>query len=39
VFEFPCYAAGIGEPHAGMVLMSRAGRWLPFILPGIPEEV
>lgn len=33
VFEFLYRTAGIGEPHAGMIFMTRAGRSHPMVPP------
>lgn len=39
LFEFIYYAADVNVPHAGMVLMEKAGRGVPLTLPeGLPEE-
>ena len=39
IFEFVYRAAGLSEPHAGMVLMERARVGVPMTLPeGVPDE-
>ena len=38
IFEFLYHEAGIGKPHAGMLLMERAPRAIPLKLPDLPEE-
>lgn len=38
VFEFVYFAAGINQPHAGMVLMEKAIRGMQCILPDLPDE-
>jgi nitrogen regulatory protein P-II 1 len=38
IFEFIYRAADIGKPHAGMLLMEKAGRAAPLLLPDLPEE-
>lgn len=38
IFEFLYHEGGIGKPHAGMLLMERAPRAIPLILPDLPEE-
>lgn len=39
IFEFLYYAAGIDEPHAGMVFIERAFRAAPVALPdGLSDE-
>ncbi len=39
IFEFLYFAAGINEPHAGMVFMERAFRACPLVPPDLPDEV
>lgn len=39
IFEFVYFAAGINQPHAGMVLMEKALRGMPCTLPDLPDEV
>ena len=39
IFEFIYYAAGLNEPHAGLVLMEKAWMAAPMILPDdVPDE-
>ena len=38
VFEFLYAAAGIGQPHAGMLLMEKAVHGIPLTLPDLPDE-
>lgn len=38
VFDFLYAAAGIGRPHAGMLLMEKAMHGIPLVLPDLPDE-
>lgn len=38
IFEFIYYAAGIGEPHTGVIFMERAFRAAPMLAPDLPDE-
>ncbi|MDB5809538.1 MAG: hypothetical protein JWN94_1660 [Betaproteobacteria bacterium] len=38
VFEFLYAAAGIGQPHAGMLLMEKAVHGVALVLPDLPDE-
>ena len=38
IFELIYRVADIGKPHAGMLLMEKAGRAAPLRLPDLPEE-
>ena len=38
VFELLYASAGIGRPHAGLLLMEKAVRGIPLVLPDLPDE-
>ena len=38
VFDFMYAAAGIGRPHAGMLLMEKVVHGVPLALPDLPDE-
>jgi hypothetical protein len=38
VFEFLSAAAGIGRPHAGMLLMEKAVHGISLVLPDLSDE-
>ncbi len=38
IFTFIYFEAEINRPHGGLIFMSRADKFIPLILPDVPEE-